>query len=85
MANGNNSQDDLGINGNNTSIRCQFGGCNVEITHSSESVALAMFQSHVLTHQMNPTATSTQRLPPIQRPEVKQDITEEDMDSFQVE
>ena len=51
-----------------------------------------MFQSHMMTHQAAATAsaapTSTaysQKLPPIQRPEVKQDISEEDWDAFMVE
>ena len=73
-------------------IECQFSECAVKIEHDSEPVALAMFQSHMMTHQAAATAsaapTSTaysQKLPPIQRPEVKQDIAEEDWDAFMVE
>jgi hypothetical protein len=66
-------------------IDCQFVGCSVKIEHDSEAVALAMFQSHMMSHQAPTVPTNTtasQKLPPIQRPEVKQDITEEDWDSF---
>ena len=60
-------------------IKCQFTGCEVEVSDDSEAIALAMFQSHMLTHS-NPVQTTSQRqrLPPIPRPEIKQDITEED-------
>ena len=70
-----------------TAIDCQFDGCNVKIEHTSEAVALAMFQSHMMIHQAKSTTNSahSQKLPPIQRPEVKQDITEEDWDTFVIE
>ena len=60
-------------------IKCQFTGCEVEVSNDSEAIALAMFQSHMLSHS-NPVQTTSQRqrLPPIPRPEIKQDITEED-------
>ena len=68
-------------------IDCQFGGCTAKIEHDSEAVALAMFQSHMMTHQAPAPANAVpaQRLPPIQRPEVRQDITEEDWDAFIIE
>ena len=71
-------------------IDCQFSGCTVTIDHASEPVALAMFQSHMMTHQAVATAAAastgySQKLLPIQRPEVKQDISEEDWDAFMVE
>ena len=68
-------------------IDCQFGGCSAKIEHDSEAVALAMFQSHMMTHQapVSSNAVPGQRLPPIQRPEVRQDITEEDWDAFIIE
>ena len=70
-------------------IDCQFNECTVKIEHASEAVALVMFQSHMLTHQAKATAEAptafSQKLPPIMRPEVKQDISEEDWDAFIVE
>ena len=68
-------------------IRCKFGDCPESIEHDSEAVALVMFQSHMMTHQADGrTSTATaQKLPPIQRPEIKQDITEEDWDAFVIE
>ena len=68
-------------------IDCQFGGCSAKIEHESEAVALVMFQSHMMTHQapVSSNAVPAQRLPPIQRPEVKQDITEDDWDAFIIE
>jgi hypothetical protein len=70
-----------------TAIDCQFDGCNVKVEHDSEAVALAMFQSHMMTHQvkLQSNTVHSQKLPPIQRPEVKQDITEEDWDTFVIE
>ena len=68
-------------------IPCQFPGCEVEIEHTSEAVAVAMFQSHVVSHSQVTTSAKvpSQRLPPIPRPEVKQDISEEDWISFVAE
>ena len=68
-------------------IPCQFPGCEVEIEHASEAVAVAMFQSHVVSHSQVTTSAKvpSQRLPPIPRPEVKQDISEEDWISFVAE
>ena len=65
-------------------VTCQFTGCTVKIENASEAITLAMFQSHLLTHQQ-PTggATSTkQKIPPIPRPEIKQDVNEEDWETF---
>ena len=68
-------------------IPCQFPGCEVEIEHTSEAVAVAMFQSHVVSHSQVTTSAKvpSQRLPPIPRPEVKQNISEEDWISFMAE
>lgn len=65
------------------SIQCQFPGCLFKAENPSEAIALAMFNSHLLSHSQpaRPPA-HTQRLPPIPRPEIKQDISEEDWDSF---
>ena len=54
-------------------IKCQFTGCEVEVSNDSEAIALAMFQSHMLSHS-NPVQTTSQRqrLPPIPRLEIKQ-------------
>ena len=68
-------------------IPCQFPGCEVEIEHASEAVALAMFQSHVVSHSQVTTSLKvpSQRLPPIPRPEVNQDVSKEDWVSLVAE
>ena len=65
-------------------IPCQYPGCGVEIEHASEAVALAMFQSHLVSHSQAtvPVSVPSQRLPPIPRPEINQDVSEEDWTSF---
>ena len=66
------------------SIECQFTGCPFKAENNSEAIALAMFNSHLLTHSQpaSRAPTHSQRLPPIPRPEMKQDVDEEDWDSF---
>ena len=67
-------------------IPCQFPGCEFKATNNSEQIALAMFQSHLMSHsQPTPAPTNAQKLPPIPRPAVKQDISEEDWMSFLTE
>ena len=68
-----------------TEIPCQFPGCDHKVTHASEAVALVMFKTHAMSHE--PMTTSTGRnskLPPIPRPELGLDVSEEDYCSFVV-
>ena len=68
------------------SIPCQFDGCSHVVNHDLEAVALAMFNSHLMSHnQPKSSSSNSQRLPPIPRPEVKQDISEEDWVTFEAE
>ena len=69
----------------NTEIPCQFPGCDHKVSHASEAVALVMFKTHAMSHE--PMTTSTGRnskLPPIPRPELGLDVSEEDYCSFVV-
>ncbi len=67
-------------------IPCQYPGCEFKAENASEAIALAMFQSHLMSHSQAATAPAhSQRLPAIPRPEVKQDISEEDWTSFVAE
>lgn len=68
-------------------IPCQFTECTFVAKHDLETVAVAMFNSHLLTHQPQSSSRSTtkQKLPPIARPNVKQDITEEEWTAFELE
>ena len=64
-------------------IECQFPGCEFKASNDSEQIALAMFQSHLMAHSKpTPAPTNSQKLPPIPRPTVKQDISEEDWALF---
>ena len=68
-------------------IPCQYPGCNFIAENTSEAIALVMFKSHLMSHSQA-AATSTansQKLPPIPRPEIKQDVSEEDWISFVAE
>ena len=68
------------------SIECQYTGCSYKAENASEQIALAMFNSHILTHSQPARApTQSQKLPPIPRPEIKQDVDEEDWESFVAE
>ena len=56
-------------------VECLFTGCGFKVTNDSEKIALAMFESHMLTHSK---PVPSLKLPPMPRPEINQDITEED-------
>ena len=72
-----------------TSISCQVSGCSYVAEHESEAVAIAMLTSHSQNHQGNTSkavaSSSKQKVPKIDRPEVKQDISDEDWQSFEAE
>ena len=64
------------------SISCQFTGCTYRAENASEQVALAMYNSHQLTHQQSSSMRPSSKKPPsIPRPEIKQDVNEEDWES----
>ena len=71
-----------------TQIKCAFAGCTHVSESESEQIALAQFQSHLAGHQMaahqppQARAPTKQKLPPIERPKIKQDVTEEEWNSF---
>ena len=68
------------------SIKCQFTGCDYEAQHASEAVAIAMLTSHNIVHQSSASAVFTkQKVPRIDRPELKQDINDEERYSFEAE
>ena len=70
-----------------TRIPCQFAGCDYTAENASEAVAIAMFTSHTASHQQTstPAPTTKQRMPKIDRPELKQDTTDEDWLTFEAE
>ena len=69
-------------------IPCQIPRCTYIAEHASEAVVIALLGSHNNVHQQ-PVSTShmltKQKVPRIERPELKQDITDEDWYSFEVE
>ena len=73
-----------------TTIQCQYAECTYSATHASEPVAIAMYNNHTTTHNKveasaPPQASAKQRLPKIDRPELKQDISYEDWATFESE
>ena len=69
-------------------LDCQFPNCVFSVENESENAALAMFNSHTLSHQPTPAAAPQavrSKLPPVLRPEVKQDINDEDWATFVAE
>ena len=72
-----------------TSICCQGSECSYGAEHESEAVAIAMLTSHSQNHQgttSNAVASSSkQKVPKIDRQEVKQDLSDEDWQSFEAE
>ena len=68
-----------------TEIPCQFPGCDHKVTHASEAVALVMFKTHAMSHEpMTASTGRNSKLPPIPRPELGLDVSEEDYCSFVV-
>ena len=63
-------------------VPCQFPGCEYKASNDSEKIALAMFESHRMSHQVT---TETQKLPPIKHPKIGQDTSDEDWTSFLTE
>ena len=56
---------------------CQYPGCTFKVSNDSESITLAMFNSHMLSH-----SEQSQKLPRVKRPDVAQQCREEDWASF---
>ena len=63
-------------------LKCQFTGCDWETTNSSEAVAIALLTSHGNVHIHAPAIESRSKQPKVDRPELVQDITDEDWESF---
>ena len=69
-----------------TRINCQFTQCDYVAEHPSEAVAIAMLTSHNNVHQQGTAQNPTkQRVPKIDRPELKQDVNDEEWQSFEAE
>ena len=70
-----------------TKIECQVTDCHYVAEHDSENVAIAMLTSHNLIHQQSatPPPIQRQRLPKIDRPELKQDVDDEEWYTFEAE
>ena len=67
-------------------IPCQYPGCDFKVENASEAIALVMFNSHLMSHSQAAAAPiQSQKLPPIPRPDIKQDVSEEDWNSFVAE
>ena len=63
-----------------TKIPCGFPECDFSAEHASETVALAIFNSHQESHKV--VASSSAKPPSIGRPNMKQDVSEEEWDAF---
>ena len=63
-----------------TKIPCGFPECDFSAEHASETVALSIFDSHKESHKV--VASSSAKPPGIGRPNMKQDVTEEEWDAF---
>ena len=66
-------------------IPCQYPNCSFVADNASEAIAIVMFNSHLLSHQVTSQQQDCpvkQKLPPITRPTVKQDIDEEEWVTF---
>ena len=68
-----------------TRIVCGFTDCDYVSENQSEQVATLQFQSHMVVHQQTQqpkVGTTKQKLPPVERPKLNQDVTEEEWESF---
>ena len=68
-----------------TRINCQFTQCDYVAEHPSEAVAIAMFASHNNVHHGTARNPTKQRVLKIDRPELKQDVNDEEWQSFEAE
>ena len=69
-----------------TQLECQFTGCEWKVEHTSEAVAIALLTSHgnVHTHGRGPT-DARMKQPKVDRPELLQDISDEDWETYEEE
>lgn len=63
-------------------IPCQFPECTYTATHADKDVAIALFQSHNLSHQASQNTAGNHKLPKVERPVLKQDVNDEDWCAF---
>ena len=70
-----------------TSIQCQYTGCVYKAEHESEAVAIAMLMTHNNIHQGSASRGPAvkQRVPKMDRPVLKQDINDEEWQTFEAE
>ena len=68
-----------------TRIECQFTDCDYVAEHFSEAVAIAMLTSHNNTHLGGSVPAIKQRAPKVERPVLKQDISDEEWQMFLAE
>ena len=68
-----------------TTISCQFTGCDYVAEHSSEAVAIAMLTSHNNVHLGSSLPATRKRAPKVDYPVLKQDITDEEWQTFVAE
>ena len=68
-------------------LSCQFTGCEWKIEHDSEAVAIALLTSHgnVHLHRLAGPTGSRSKQPKVDRPELAQDISDEDWETFEEE
>ena len=70
-------------------LACQFGhGCTYVAVHDVVEVAVAFLNSHSMTHQsanLSSTGGASVRAPKIDRPVLKQDVSDEDWEMFKAE
>ena len=68
-----------------TVIKCGYTDCDYKSEHESEQVASLQFQSHMAVHAspvQAPASGESKAKPDVEKPVLKQDITEEEWDSF---
>ena len=68
-------------------LSCQFTGCEWKIENDSEAVAIALLTSHGNVHLRGPARPTETRSkqPKVDRPELIQDISDEDWETFEEE
>ena len=67
-----------------TRVTCGYPDCSYVSENESEQVAILQFQSHMSGHEQSkgqPISTK-KKLPPIERPVLKQDVNEEEWETF---
>jgi hypothetical protein len=63
-------------------INCPFTGCNYSTSETTEGVAIALLNTHILIHSNPPSSATPRRGPKLEQPKIEAGISTEKWNSF---